>query len=283
MTALGRLAPPDKRATIMGFGAAFGSIGMMVMVPLAQSQLAANGIAVALSLLAAIVVLAIPAGSLLRNRNPVAGPRPDLLAAAREASREPGFILLTLGFFTCGFHLAFMATHLPGYLAMCNVQPHVAGTALAIVGLFNAIGSLAIGYLGDKFPPHRVLGWLYTARSAAIALFFFAPKSEYGTYAFAAAMGLLWLSTIPPTNNVIARFFGMANLGGLFGVSFFSHQIGSFLGAWAGGLAVDFAGNYDSVWIASITMGLVAAVLNFAISLPSSDAQRRSLLSASAT
>ncbi|MDB5366239.1 MAG: permease of the major facilitator superfamily [Rhodospirillales bacterium] len=279
MTALGRLAPADKRATVMGLAAAFGSVGMIVMVPLAESQLAANGIAVALTVLAAGVIIAAPAGALLRTPNGVAGPRPDLLAAAREASREPGFILLTLGFFTCGFHLAFMATHLPGYLAMCGVKPGVAGTALAIVGLFNAIGSLAIGYLGDKFAPHRVLGWLYTARAAVIALFFFAPKSEYGTYAFAAAMGLLWLSTIPPTNNVIVRFFGLANLGGLFGVAFFSHQIGSFLGAWAGGLAVDFTGSYDPVWIASIAMGLVAAMLNFAIALPSSGVERRSRLS----
>lgn len=268
LSALGRIAPPEKRNGVMGLAAAVGSVGMVVMVPLAQTQLAANGIAVTLSILATLVVLAAPAGFFLRSSNPAGGVRPDLLGAAREASREPGFILLTLGFFTCGFHLAFMVTHLPGYLALCSVQPHVAGTALALVGVFNAIGSFLVGWVSDRMPPHRVLGWLYAGRAAAIAAFFFAPKTEFGTYAFAGAMGLMWLSTIPPTNGVITRFFGMANLGGLFGVAFFSHQIGSFLGAWAGGLAVDYAGNYDSIWIASIVMGLVASLLNFAISLP---------------
>jgi predicted MFS family arabinose efflux permease len=266
-TAVGRIAPPDKRISAIGAVGAFGSIGMMLMVPLAQSQLAANGIAIALSVLAVVVVIASPAGLLLRNRAP-AGAHANLFAAARAASREPGFLLLTLGFFTCGFHLAFLATHLPGYLALCAVKPHVAGNALALVGLFNMLGSLSAGWLSDRMAPHRVLGWLYTARAAAIALFFFLPKTEYGTYAFAAAMGLLWLSTVPPTNGVITRFFGVANLGGLFGVAFFSHQIGSFLGAWAGGLAIDYAGSYDSVWIASIAMGLAAAALNFAIALP---------------
>jgi MFS family permease len=277
LTALGKIATPDNRNSVMGLAAAIGSIGMVVMVPLAQTQLAANGIAVALSILAVLIVLAAPAGALLRSKVPPSGSRPDLLGAAREASREPGFILLTLGFFTCGFHLAFMVTHLPGYLALCSIKPHVAGTALALVGVFNAIGSFAVGWISDRIPPHRVLGWLYAGRAAAIAIFFFAPKTEIGTYIFAAAMGLMWLSTIPPTNGVITRFFGMANLGGLFGVTFFSHQIGSFLGAWAGGLAVDFVGNYDSIWIASIAMGLVASALNFAIVLPApSDAQRRS-------
>ncbi|WP_420242724.1 MFS transporter [Roseiterribacter gracilis] len=268
LTALGKIATPANRNGVMGLAAAIGSIGMIVMVPLAQTQLAANGIAVSLSILAALIVLAAPAGILLRSKTPPSANRPDLIGAARQAFAEPGFILLTLGFFTCGFHLAFMVTHLPGYLALCSVQPHVAGTALALVGVFNAIGSFAVGWISDRVPPHRVLGWLYAGRAVAIALFFFLPKTEVGTYAFAGAMGLMWLSTIPPTNGVIARFFGMHNLGGLFGVTFFSHQIGSFLGAWAGGLAVDFAGNYDSIWVASIAMGLIASALNFSISLP---------------
>jgi predicted MFS family arabinose efflux permease len=188
-----------------------------------------------------------------------------LRAAVAQALGHRGYRLLTLGFFTCGFQLAFIGTHLPNYLLLCHMPVGLGATALALVGLFNMVGSWGCGWLGGRFRQQQVLGWLYLIRGAAIAAFFLAPKSEASVVVFAAVMGLTWLGTVPLTSGLVAKVFGVRHLGTLFGVCFLSHQIGSFLGAWAGGFVFDVTGSYSLVWIATAIAGLVAALLHFPI------------------
>jgi predicted MFS family arabinose efflux permease len=182
-----------------------------------------------------------------------------------QALQHRGYRLLTLGFFTCGFQLAFIATHLPAYLQLCHMPAGLGASALALIGLFNMVGSWACGWLGGRFRQHHVLGWLYLIRGAAIALFFLLPKSEASVLIFAAVMGLIWLGTVPLTSGLVAKVFGTRYLGTLFGVCFLSHQIGSFLGAWLGGYLFDLTGSYTLIWAATAISGVVAALLHFPI------------------
>ena len=179
--------------------------------------------------------------------------------------RHRGYRLLTLGFFTCGFQLAFIATHLPGYLSLCHMPMGLGATALALIGLFNMAGSWACGWLGGRFRQQQVLGWLYLIRGATIAAFFLLPKSTLSVVLFAAVMGLTWLGTVPLTSGLIAKVFGTRHLGTLFGVVFLSHQLGSFLGAWLGGYVFDATGSYTLIWAATALAGLFAALLHFPI------------------
>jgi predicted MFS family arabinose efflux permease len=192
-------------------------------------------------------------------------PLAPLRGVLAEAARHRGYRLLTLGFFTCGFQLAFIATHLPGYLTLCHMPVGLGATALALIGLFNMIGSWTCGWLGGRFRQHHVLGWLYLIRSATIGAFFLLPKSPLAVVVFAAVMGLTWLGTVPLTSGLVAKVFGTRHLGGLFGVCFLSHQIGSFLGAWLGGLVFDLTGSYSLLWEATVASGLIAALLHFPI------------------
>lgn len=241
LTALGRAAPPEKRSMAMGLASAGGSLGQVLLVPLSQWVTDLSGTA------ASLLVLA------------------GCLLAVAQALGHRGYRLLTLGFFTCGFQLAFIGTHLPNYLLLCHMPAGLGATALALVGLFNMIGSWGCGWLGGRFRQQQVLAWLYLIRGAAIAAFFLAPKSETSVVLFAAVMGLTWLGTVPLTSGLVARVFGTRHLGTLFGVCFLSHQIGSFLGAWAGGFVFDVTGSYSLVWIATAIAGLVAALLHFPI------------------
>ncbi|MFC7543299.1 MFS transporter [Siccirubricoccus deserti] len=175
------------------------------------------------------------------------------------------FRLLTLGFFTCGFQLAFIGTHLPAYLTLCGMPSGSGAMALAVIGLFNMLGSWACGWLGGRLPQQQVLGWLYLLRGGVILLFFLAPKNGPVLFAFAAAMGLMWLGTVPLTSALVARLFGVRHLGMLFGLCFLSHQLGSFAGSWSGGLVFDLTGSYGLVWIATALAGFVAAALHFPI------------------
>jgi len=181
------------------------------------------------------------------------------------AARHRGYRLLTIGFFTCGFQLAFIGTHLPGYLLLCHMPLGLGATALALIGLFNMAGSWGCGWLGGRFRQHRVLGWLYLIRSAAIVAFLLLPTSTASVVIFAAVMGLTWLGTVPLTSGLVAKVFGTRHLGTLFGVCFMSHQIGSFLGAWLGGFMFDLTGSYTLVWGATVAAGLMAALLHFPI------------------
>jgi predicted MFS family arabinose efflux permease len=186
-------------------------------------------------------------------------------AAMREALGHRGYMLLTLGFFVCGFQVVFVGVHLPAYLGDKGLPPHVAVTALALIGLFNIVGTWSTGWLGSRMPKRYILSAIYFSRAVVFALFFFLPLSQWTVYAFAIALGLLWLSTVPPTNSIVAQIFGVRYLAMLSGFTFFSHQIGSFLGAWLGGRLYDTTGSYDVVWWISIALGVVAGLINLPI------------------
>lgn len=275
LTAVGRAATPEQRSMAMGIASAGGSLGQVLMVPFAQLVRETSGISTSLYALAFLMLVAAPFGILLDRRrevgtphvsaSPAAAPVPPLRETLAHAVRHRGYRLLTLGFFTCGFQLAFIATHLPGYLTLCHMPMGLGATALALIGLFNMAGSWACGWLGGRFRQQHVLGWLYLIRGATIAAFFLLPKSTVSVVLFAAVMGLTWLGTVPLTSGLIAKVFGTRHLGTLFGVVFLSHQLGSFLGAWLGGYVFDATGSYTLIWAATALAGLFAALLHFPI------------------
>ena len=269
LTAVGRAATPERRSMALGIASAGGSLGQVGLVPLVQAMADRSGTGAALLLLAGCVLAVAPLGLLL-DRGAVAAPAAaaqpaPLRVALAAAGRHRGYRLLALGFFTCGFQLAFIATHLPAYLVTCHMPAALGATALALIGLFNMAGSWACGWMGGRLRPQQVLGWIYLARGAVIAAFFLAPKTEVTVVLFAAAMGLMWLGTVPLTSGLLARIFGTRHLGTLFGIVFLSHQVGSFLGAWLGGWVFDATGSYAAIWIATAVAGLVAALLHFPI------------------
>ncbi|MCC7273137.1 MAG: MFS transporter, partial [Alphaproteobacteria bacterium] len=237
MTAVGRAASAESRSMAMGVASAGGSLGQVVLVPLAQTITEAWGMPASLLVLAALMLVVAPLGIILDRREPgTAPPSPErppssLRVVLALASRHRGYGLLTLGFFACGFQLAFIATHLPGYLSLCHMPVGLGATALALIGLFNVAGSWACGWLGGRFRQQHVLGWLYLMRAIAIAAFFLLPKTGASVIVFAAVMGLAWLGSVPLTSGLVAKVFGTRHLGTLFGVCFLNHQIGSFLGA----------------------------------------------------
>lgn len=270
LTAVGRAATPERRSAALGLASAGGSLGQVLLVPFAQTITAVAGLSAALLALAAIIVALAPFGIALERMprgTPPGGASAsgNLPEAILLAWRNPGYRLLTLGFFTCGFQLAFIATHLPGYLALCHMPVGLGATALALIGLFNMAGSWGCGWLGGRYRPQHVLAWLYLIRAVAIGTFVLAPKSEAAVAAFAAVMGLTWLGTVPLTSGLVARVFGVRHLGTLFGIVFLSHQIGSFLGAWLGGAVLEATGSYRPVWLATALAGLVAALLHVPI------------------
>lgn len=286
LPAVSRAVTPEKRTMAMGLVSAGGSLGQVALVPIAQGLRQTYGVSTSLFVLALILCCAAPLGLLmtLHRRNARmdaasanAVPAPPTAAAHHDgehvslrevlgqARTHRGFQLLTLGFFTCGFQLAFIATHLPGYLVMCHMPIGLGATALALIGLFNMLGSWACGWLGGRYRQHHVLGWLYLLRGAAIALFFLLPKTDASVVIFAAVMGLTWLGTVPLTSGLVAKVFGTRHLGTLFGVCFMSHQVGSFLGAWLGGYVLDVTGSYNLIWAVTAILGAAAAALHFPI------------------
>jgi len=264
---LGRRFPPEQRSLALGISAAAGSFGQFAMLPLTQWLLTRFGWYGALVTLAAVGVLMVPlAAALVEKREKIAHAfRQSAAEAMTEAIRYRSYLLLTAGFFVCGFQVVFVGVHLPAYLADRGLPPHVAVTALALIGLFNIVGTYTTGWLGTRVPKRYILSTIYACRSVVIALFIWLPLSPLSVYAFAIALGLLWLSTVPPTNMIVAEIFGVRYLAMLTGVVFFSHQIGSFLGAWLGGYLFDRTGSYDVVWWLSIALGIVAALLNLPI------------------
>jgi len=272
LPAVSRAVPPERRSTAAGLVSAGGSVGQMALVPFAQGAIQHGGVEFSLLCLAAIALLVAPFGLMLdRHRAPAVVATastvraPGLREALAEAAAHPGYRLLTLGFFTCGFQLAFIVTHLPGYLVTCGISPALGATALAVVGFFNIIGSWGCGWLGARYPMQHLLAWLYLLRGAAIVAFVLLPKSDLGVLVFAAAMGTLWLGTVPLTSGLIGRMFGVTHMGTLFGIAFMSHQIGAFLGAWLGGLAFDLTGSYVGFWWLTALAGVFAALVNFPI------------------
>ena len=267
MATMARKVTPRWRTLVMGIATASGSIGQFTMVPLGQSFLKAYGWHTALLLLAAILLIVIPLASTVTGKGaPAPGMRDQTVREAfGEAFGHKSYNLLVAGFFVCGFHVAFILVHMPAYIADKGLPPETGATALAFVGLFNIVGSLGAGYVGGKFSKKYSLAAIYLLRSAAIALFVLLPVSTLTVYVFAAAMGLLWLSTVPLTSGLVAQFFGMRYMAMLFGVVFFSHQVGSFVGVWLGGRLYDAYGTYDVVWWLSVALGIAAAIVHLPI------------------
>ncbi|MBK8208596.1 MAG: MFS transporter [Rhodospirillales bacterium] len=266
--AVGRVVPPEKRSVAFGVCTAAGSFGMFAVVPGAQALLDAMSwrdaflvLAIAVGLLAPLAFGFAGSDQLIRRH---AGGQ-SLVAAIGEARSHAGYWLLNAGFFVCGFHVAFVATHLPAYLADQGLPPSISAWSLAMIGLFNIFGSYLFGVLGGRFRQKWVLSAIYAARAVVIALFIALPLSGTTAVAFGAAIGFLWLGTVPLTSGLVARVFGVRYLSMLYGVVFASHQLGAFLGAWGGGLAYDLLGSYDSVWLASIGLALFATLIHLPI------------------
>lgn len=274
MAATTRLVPPERRAFATGVVNAGGSFGQFVFAPIAQGITAAAGWASALYTLGALTLLALPAAWVLRGR---ARPAPAPGAAKPETTREAisraladrSFRLLAAGFFVCGFHVAFLATHLPSVVASCGLPPSVGAWSIAMVGLFNIVGSLgigwAMGYQGGRWRMKSLLSLVYATRAVAVLVFVFAPKTAEVMLVFAAVMGLTFLSTVPPTAGLVAKFFGPAHMATLFGLVMVTHQVGGFLGAWLGGKSYELSGSYDWIWYADILLATGAALLHLPI------------------
>ncbi|NKE65215.1 MFS transporter [Ramlibacter sp. RBP-2] len=266
---IGRQIDPARRSWAMGAAAAAGSFGQFVMLPVEGFLIGAVGWQQSLLLLGGLVLLIAPIAFGLREPGFQGGHAPQreqsILHAVREAFRNPSFQLLTAGFFVCGFQVVFIGVHMPSYLRDHGLPPHVASYALALVGLFNVFGTYIAGSLGQKLAKRKILAFIYLARSVAIALFLWAPLTPLSVYLFSAVIGLLWLSTVPPTNAIVAQIFGVAHFSMLGGFVFFSHQIGSFLGVWLGGLLYDRTGSYDIVWYIAIALGVFAALVNLPV------------------
>ena len=268
LAVIGRGVPASRRSLYLGLAAAGGSSGQLAVVPLGQVLLQAYGWATALVLLAAICLVMVPLAAALAGRASAETLREgsqSLRQAVREAGSHGGFWFLNAGFFVCGFHVMFIATHLPAYIIDKGADPALGATALALIGLGNIAGSYLAGVLGGRMSKKYLLSGLYLARSIVITAFVLAPVSDLSIMAFALGIGVLWLSTVPLTSGLVAQIFGVRYLATLFGLVFFSHQLGAFLGVWLGGYVYDTTGSYDAVWWTAVALGLVAAACHWPI------------------
>ncbi|MBT2788157.1 MULTISPECIES: MFS transporter [unclassified Halomonas] len=265
--AVGRAVAPEKRSMAMGIVSAAGSFGQFAMLPGTLGLLEWLGWAAALMAMAAIATIIIPLGAMLRDK-PSAKTASDLSLkdALNEAAGQKGFWLLCLGFFVCGFQVVFIAVHLPGYLFDNGLAVQVGTTVLALVGLFNIVGTYTAGWMGGIWSKPKLLTWLYLIRGVVITAFVYLPLSPISAYLFGIVIGLLWLSTVPLTNGIVASVFGVRHLSMLGGIVFLFHQLGSFMGVWLGGYFYDLTGNYNTVWQMAIVLSVVAAALHWFIS-----------------
>ena len=279
LAAMVRVVGPERRTFVLGLGTAAGSAGQVVFSPLAQGFIESFGWAEALAALALMMLAMIPL-ALVLPRSDVAGGGPGgpggkdaaaaaveqgLRAALGEALAHRGFVLLTLGFFVCGFHVAFITVHFPAYVSDLGLDPSVGAWSLSLIGLANIAGSFGAGWLGRRIAMRHGLAAIYLARAVAILALLAAPKTATTIYAFATVMGVLWLSTVPLTTGLIAQVFGVRYLATLFGLVFLSHQVGSFLGVWLGGVLYERTGSYDGMWWAGIALGVLAAIVHLPI------------------
>ena len=270
MAAFARHVPPERRLMVFAFGTASASAAMAAFSPISVAMIGALGWQDTLvwwaGAMLLVPLLAIPLrGNAGAAKLSQAELDQTIGAALREAFAWRGYILLIAGFFVCGFHVAFITTHFPAYISDIGIEARYAGLALMLIGLFNIAGSLGSGIIGQRYSKPMFLTWIYLARAIAIAAFLLLPKSPASVLAFSVVMGLLWLSTVAPTNALVAVMFGTRYLGMLGGIVFFSHQIGSFLGVWLGGLLYDIYGSFDIVWWLGVALGLLAAVLHWPI------------------
>ncbi len=266
---IGRNISADKRSWAMGVAAAAGSFGQFLMVPTEGFLISTLGWQTALLVLGGAVLLIVPMALGLRENGfdgGVPAKRDQSIGQAlREALKYPSFQMLMAGYFVCGFQVVFIGVHMPSYLKDKGLSPQVAGYALALIGLFNVFGTYAAGVLGQRMAKRKILATIYFSRAIVISVFIAAPLSPASVYIFSSLMGLLWLSTIPPTNAVVAQIFGIQHMSMLSGFIFFSHQIGSFMGVWLGGFLYDRTGSYDIVWYIAIVLGVLAGLINLPV------------------
>jgi MFS family permease len=268
-----RTLSPKQRSLAAGVINAGGSLGQFVFAPLTHAIIAAASWGTALFTLAATALATIPLAWPLRHR--VAAPTAAAPAEGRAsislreqlhiAVRDPSYIFLNLGFFTCGFHVAFLVTHFPTEIQNCGLTTAVAANSIALIGLFNVCGSIGAGLLGQRFRMKSLLAGIYGTRALLIVVYLFMPKTALNVYLFAAGLGLTWLATVPPTSGIVGKLFGVRYLGTLFGLTLVSHQTGAFLGAWLGGIVMSRVGSYQWVWYADMALALAAAVANLPI------------------
>jgi MFS family permease len=265
--------PAEKRGMASGIINAGGSFGQFLFAPIVQKLINVTGWMGAMWTMAVITLFTLPLARLLRGEPKAVAnhqtekPKDEIgiKAAVSNALKDPSYLLLHAGFFTCGFHIAFLVTHLPGEVALCGLPANVASWSLAIIGLANIVGSIAAGWGVGKYRSKYILFWMYASRALLIGVYLLSPKTDLTFYLFAAGLGLTWLATVPPTAGVVGKLFGTRYLSTLFGLTLFSHQIGGFFGAWLGGIAVTEYGSYQMMWIADIALALLAAVANLPI------------------
>ncbi|MBX6367132.1 MAG: MFS transporter [Rhodospirillales bacterium] len=266
--AIARATPPEWRSMALGIGSAGGSFGQFAFAPISQGLIDALGWSEALLALIAFAAL-IPLLGYALSGTPAKttgeGSAGSLSEALAEAAKHRSYWLLNVGFFVCGFHVAFISTHLPGFIAACMLPPALGATALALIGLFNIIGSYAAGALGGRYRKKNLLAGIYLGRALAIGIFLAAPKTELSVLVFGAAMGALWLGTVPLTSGLVGQIYGTRYLATLFGIVFLSHQVGGFFGAWLGGAVFDLTGSYDVMWLVSIALGIIAGLVHLPV------------------
>jgi len=271
LAAFARNVAPERRSFVFGLGTAAGSAGMFLFAPLGQGLISAFGWHDSLLIMGAMMLvipaLAIPLRGNARTGGSVQQAVFEQTAgqALREALAHRSYVLLVSGFFVCGFQVAFITAHFPAYIGDLGIDPSYAVIALALIGFFNIIGSLSAGIIGQRYSKPYFLSWIYLGRSVLVTAFLLLPQTPTSVIVFAVLMGLLWLSTVPPTNGLVAIMFGTRHLGLLGGIVFFSHQIGSFLGVWLGGYLYDRLGSYDPVWWLGVALGIFAAIVHLPI------------------
>ena len=269
MAATTRMIPPDKRGLATGVVNAGGSFGQFIMAPIAGALMMGVGWANAMQVLGSIILLCLPAAFVLKGNSLQSAPAGQKVAGTREAIGTAlgnrSYLLLAAGFLVCGFHVAFLATHLPGVIAACGLPVQYAAWSLAMIGLFNILGSIAMGWAVSRWRMKSMLSLLYAARGLAVLIFLLAPKTGLVVLVFAAVMGFTFLSTVPPTAGLVAKFFGTANMATLFGMVMLTHQVGGFLGAWLGGKVFEATGSYDWVWYIDIVLAAGAALIHLPI------------------
>ena len=269
--AFGKLLPESKRSMAYGFGTAAGSFGQFLFSPLAVALIQSYGWQTATLIFAALMLVIAPLSTVLATPTAGAAPAPGatreltLGETLRQAFSHRSYVLLVLGFYTCGFQLAFVTAHFQIYLRDLNMSAQIGGWAFAVIGIFNVVGSLGAGWLGNHMPRRYILSFIYFARAVSTALFIFLPPSIPSVFLFAAVTGLLWLSTVPPTSSLVGVMFGTRYLAMLYGFAFFSHQVGGFLGVLLGGVLYEQSGSYQIVWLLSILLGVVSGLINLPI------------------
>ncbi len=264
MNVTARTASAAQRSIALGSVSALGSLGIAFVSPMAQSLITSSGWEVAIVAFIGLMVVMLPAAYFAGGSDRIAIETTGIAQSAGEAVREalghPGYMILATAFFVCGLQLTFLTTHLPTYLALCGMDPTVGSTALAVIGFFNVIGSYLFGWLGGRYSKRFLLGGIYVLRSLFITTYFLLPPSPTSTLIFAAAMGTLWLGVVPLVTGLVVHLFGLRYLATISGIAFFSHQLGSFLGAWGGGLMYSMFGSYELAWKSAVAIGIIAGL-----------------------